>query len=256
MKIRVGILGACGRMGNEVIKAVHETKDCILVGACDVVNIGKKIEDVIITDNFNSIIDTKPDVIVDFAKPFSMENAKLMIEKGICPVIGTTGQTDEEIKKLEKLSEKYGTSAMIIPNFAIGAVLMMKYAGEIAKYMPEAEIIEFHHDKKLDSPSGTAIKTAKIIRDARNSANIVPSIPLGSPDDPARGEHSIDNIHIHSVRLPGYVAHQEVIFGGQGQTLSIRHDSIDRTSFMPGVLLCIRKAITIKKFIYGLDKLL
>lgn len=257
MKIRVAVLGACGRMGSEVVKAVLADNECELAGLCDVVNAGEVISGVTVMSSLKDMIkEAKPQVIVDFAKPFNVENIKYMMENGISPIIGTTGQSDLEITEMEEFSRKYNTSAMIIPNFAIGAVLMMKYAGEIAKYMPDVEIIELHHDKKLDSPSGTAIKTAKIIADARKKADIKADVPAGDPDQEARGDRSIDDIHIHSVRLKGYVAHQEVIFGGTGQTLTIRHDSIDRTSFMPGVILCIKESQKRNDFIYGLDKLL
>jgi len=256
--IRVAVLGACGKMGSEVIKTVLANSDCVLVGACDIVNIGTEIaKDVVITNDFEEMVKTaKPNVVVDFAKPFSIEKNEFLMKHGVSPIIGTTGQTQEELDLLSNLSKEYGVCSMVIPNFALGAVLMMKFAGEIAKYMPDVEIIELHHDKKLDSPSGTALKTAKIIADARKEANVTVTTALGNPDDPARGFHGIDDIHIHSVRLSGYVAHQEVIFGGLGQTLTLRHDSIDRTSFMPGVLMCIRESQKRKDFVYGLDKLL
>ena len=156
--------------------------------------------------------------------------------------------------EIEKLAEQAGVAAMVIPNFAIGAVLMMKFAAQAAKYMPNAEIIELHHDKKTDAPSGTAIKTAEMIDAARKAAGVEPNMPAGG-DDPARGEKR-DGVHVHSVRLPGLVAHQEVLFGGTGQILTIRHDSLDRTSFMPGVLLAVRKASEVRGLVYGLDKLI
>jgi 4-hydroxy-tetrahydrodipicolinate reductase len=194
-------------------------------------------------------------VVVDFAKPFVLENALLAIEKGVVAIIGTTGQTAAELARIEQAVQKSGVCAMVIPNFAIGAVLMMRFAAEAARYMPNAEIIELHHDKKADAPSGTSIKTAEMMEEARKSAGAQATQPLGSPDDSARGDER-SGIRIHSVRLPGLVAHQEVLFGGQGQVLTIRHDSLDRTSFMPGVLLAIRRASTLKGFVYGLEKLL
>jgi 4-hydroxy-tetrahydrodipicolinate reductase len=158
------------------------------------------------------------------------------------------------VDEIGRLAEDAGVAAMVIPNFAIGAVLMMKFAAEAARYMPSVEIIELHRDKKLDAPSGTAIKTAEMIDSARKAAGVEPTEPL-CPDGPARGErHS--GVPVHSVRLPGFVAHQEVILGGTGQVLTIRHDSTDWTSFMPGVLLAIRRASNVRGLVYGLDKLL
>jgi 4-hydroxy-tetrahydrodipicolinate reductase len=262
--VRVAVLGACGKMGRETVKAVTEAPDMCVVGACDVVctvstladAIGIQGLDIPIEADFSKMLEeSKPEVVVDFAKPFVIENTKIAMKLGVIPIIGTTGQTAEELEEIEKLAQTTGTTAMVIPNFAIGAVLMMKFAAEAAKYMPDVEIIELHHDRKADAPSGTSIKTAEMIDSARKAAGVEASVPAGSLDDPARGERR-NGIHIHSVRLPGLVAHQEVIFGGQGQILTIRHDSFDRTSFMPGVLLAIRHAARTKGFIYGLDKLL
>ncbi len=262
--VRVAVLGACGKMGRETVKAVTEAPDMCVVGACDIAGAGSKLADAvgiqgldiqIETDFLKMLEDSKPEVVVDFAKPFIIENTRAAMKMGVVPIIGTTGQTTEELEEIEKLTQTTGTAAMVIPNFAIGAVLMMKLAAEAAKYMPDVEIIELHHDRKVDAPSGTSIKTAEMIDAARKASNIEASVPAGSPNDPARGERR-NGIHVHSVRLPGLVAHQEVIFGGQGQILTIRHDSIDRTSFMPGVLLAIRRAAQIKGLVYGLDKLL
>lgn len=254
-KVKVAVLGACGKMGSEVVNAVAGASDMEIVGVCDVAHVGSTLADVTIEADFDSMLaKCKPDVVVDFAKPFVMGNARKAIERGIVPIIGTTGLTADELAELGKLAAA-GVGAMVIPNFAVGAVLMMKFAAQAAKYMPNVEIIELHHDKKLDAPSGTSIKTAEMIDEARKSAGIEFERPLGSDDDAARGERRA-RVHIHSVRLPGLVAHQEVIFGGVGQTLTIRHDSLDRTSFMPGVLLAIRRASNITGLVYGLDKLL
>ncbi|MBQ0105762.1 MAG: 4-hydroxy-tetrahydrodipicolinate reductase [Armatimonadetes bacterium] len=255
--IKVAVLGACGRMGSEVCKTVMANEDMVLAGACDIVRIGEKIGDAVITDDYRKMADEcRPDAVVDFSKPFSLEKSEYFISRGIRPIIGATGQTPEELSRLETLCEKYGVCAMVIPNFTIGAVLMMKLSEQVAKYMPNCEIIELHHNQKIDSPSGTAVRTAKMIKDVYEKENITPEKAKGNPDDPARGYHEISDIHIHSVRLPGYVAHQEVIFGGPGQTLTIRHDSIDRSSYMPGVVMCIRASMNRKDFVYGLDKLL
>ncbi|MBP5274620.1 MAG: 4-hydroxy-tetrahydrodipicolinate reductase [Abditibacteriota bacterium] len=255
--IKVAVLGACGRMGSQVVDTVINDPECELAGACDIAAPGKELGGVTVCGSLEELLaGCSPDVAVDFAKPFKMKNIRLLMEKGVAPVIGTTGQTEQEIKEMKALAESTGVSCFLIPNFAIGAVLMMKYAAEIAKYMPDVEIIELHHDKKTDAPSGTALKTAKLIAESRKAAGAEPDLPLGSYSDPARGYSEIDRIPIHSVRLKGFVAHQEVIFGGQGQTLTIRHDSIDRTSFMPGVLMCIKAAGKKPGFVYGLENLL
>ena len=262
--IKVAVSGACGRMGGEVVRTVLGDSETVFVGACDLYGAGKKIGDVISADSdvtveadFKKMIDScGADVLVDFAKPFNFDNIKYAIEKGVVPVIGTTGQTEEQLKELDELAKAKGTSCAVIPNFAIGAVLMMKCAAEAAKYMPEVEIIELHHDKKIDSPSGTAIKTAKGIADARKAAGVAAEKPLGNPSDSARGYSEVDGIHIHSVRLPGLVAHQEVLLGGKGQLLTIKHDSMDRTSFMPGVLLAVKNIKNKTGLVYGLDKLM
>lgn len=255
--IKVAVIGAWGRMGSEVCKAVTASEDCELAGACDIVKTGEKIFGVEVTDDYIKMAETaKPDIAVDFSKPFSYEKHAYFIKNGIRPVIGATGQTQEELENMEKLCREYKISAMVIPNFTIGAVLMMKLSQQVAKYMPNCEIIELHHNQKIDSPSGTAVRTAKMIKEVYDSENIEVVKAKGNPDDPARGFHETGDIHIHSVRLPGYVAHQEVIFGGPGQTLTIRHDSIDRSSYMPGVMMCIRAAMEKNEFVYGLDKLL
>lgn len=262
-KIRVLIAGTCGRMGQETCRAVCGASDMVIVGASDVTNIGRRLSDVvagvecdaaIIGDLTAAIDETKPDVMVDFTAPSAvMGNLRTAIERRIPVVVGTTGITQENLAELRDLSEKTKTSALIAPNFAIGAILMMKFSAEAAKYMPSVEIIELHHDKKLDAPSGTSIKTAEMIAKAQRTGNREQGTSVEQPA--ARGEDHF-GIRVHSVRLPGFVAHQEVIFGGQGQTLTIRHDSIDRTSFMPGVLLAIRKVRELDGVVYGLDNIL
>lgn len=261
--IKVAVLGACGKMGQEVVKAVAGADDMELVGACDVAGEGTLIGGIVglpkltvpVETSFEAVLNhAKPDVVVDFAKPFVMDNTRLALKHGVAPVIGTTGLSSDELAEIDRLASEAGVAAMVIPNFAVGAVLMMKFAAEAAKYLPNVEIIELHHDKKIDAPSGTAIKTAEMIDEARRAAGVDWEKPLGG-DDPARGENR-NGVQVHSVRLPGLVAHQEVVFGGTGQTLTIRHDSIDRTSFMPGVLLAVRRASGLRGLIYGLDKLL
>lgn len=259
-RIKVIVNGACGRMGTETVKAVSAVEDMELVGVCDVTNVGVSFADVTgvsagdlsINDDLAGLIgDTRPDAVVDFTSPTSvMANARTILEAGVPAIIGTTGITPDGLKELEELANSKSTSVIVAPNFAVGAVLMMKFAAEAAKHMATAEIIELHHDKKLDSPSGTALKTAEMISAAKGTDGV-----QQTGGGPGR-EFEYQNVRVHSVRLPGLVAHQEVVFGGQGQTLTIRHDSIDRTSFMPGVLLAIRKSQQVKGLIYGLEKLL
>jgi 4-hydroxy-tetrahydrodipicolinate reductase len=247
-------------MGREVVEAILGAGDDVtLVGAADPTFAGKTVRDalgldssvVIEKDLASSLAASKADVVVVFTVPASaMENIRTAMKAGTVPVVGTTGITPENLAEIRALSEECGVGAIIAPNFAIGAVLMMKVAGEVAKYLPAVEIIELHHDKKLDAPSGTSIKTAELIAAARKEEYI----PTGDCDSGARGAE-FGGVRIHSVRLPGFIAHQEIIFGGLGQSLTIRHDSYDRKSFMPGVLLAVRKASGLKSVVYGLENI-
>jgi 4-hydroxy-tetrahydrodipicolinate reductase len=183
-----------------------------------------------------------------------MQNVKTILESKVHAVVGTTGLNDANLNEIKKLCQKNNVNCLVAPNFAIGAVLMMKFSRDASHYMPEVEIIELHHDQKADSPSGTAIKTAEMILADRGKIKRK-EIPQVEKIKGCRGG-SLGDIRIHSVRLKGFVAHQEVIFGGLGQTLSIRHDSISRESFMPGVILAVRKIKKIKGLVYGLENLL
>lgn len=261
--IRVALLGAGGQMGRETARAVIGADDMDLVGACDTACAGAPVSDItgvpdirltVACDFSEMLSECSPHVLVDFAKPFDLARIRSAVEAGVVPVIGSTGQTPDDLKELENMSRTSGVGVLVVPNFAIGAVLMMRFAAEAARYMPNVEIIELHHDRKADAPSGTSIKTAEMIQSARAAADVRPARPAGA-DCAARGDNRAD-VHIHSVRLPGLVAHQEVILGGVGQTLTIRHDSLDRTSFMPGVLMAVRRAREIKGFVYGLENLL
>ncbi len=227
VKIKVLVNGAKGRMGSEAVKAVSKEADLELVGQTDLGDdLGKAIQN------------TKAEVVVDFTHPASaMENVKTILNNKAHAVIGTTGLTSANLTEIKKLCSKNKVNCVVAPNFAIGAVLMMKFAKEAAHYMPQVEIIELHHDKKVDAPSGTALKTAEMIMAEREGVKM-------------------KKVPIHSVRLQGLVAHQEVIFGGLGQTLKIRHDSISRESFMPGVVMAIRKVGKLKGLVYGLENLL
>jgi len=252
--IKVLVNGALGRMGRTVVNAVKNDSELELVGAVDVFS--GEIDGIRVETNLDAALKRfLPDVMVDFTRPnVVFDNVMTALANKVSPVVGTTGLSDESKEKIRALAEKNQTPAFIAPNFALGAVLMMLTAQKIAKYMPDVEIIELHHDKKLDAPSGTAELTAKMISEVR------PPHKQGHPDEVERLDHvrgaDFDGIRIHSVRLPGYVAHQEVIFGGLGQTLTIRHDSTGRDSFMPGVLLACKKVRSLKGLTVGLDKIL
>jgi len=247
--INIAVCGANGKMGQEVIKAVQAAEDMTLVARIDINN-----------GQFATIRDAKDsvniDILVDFTQPQSIyENALYCLNNGINIVIGTTGLTDSQIDELEKLSKASKIGCFIAPNFSTGAVLMMKFAQMAAKYFNNAEIIEFHHNQKKDAPSGTAVKTAAMMSEANENFASGNSAEVETIEG-ARGANSYNNIHIHSVRMPGFMASQEVILGSNGQTLRIRHDSTDRECYMPGVLLAIRYVSEHKSFVYGLDNIL
>lgn len=262
--VKVVVVGADGRMGREVVRAVRNENDLALVGAVDTRNHGLDIGTladgrscgVILAGNLGRVLEeTGADVVVDFTTPDSIrDNLALILKHRVHVVVGTTSVSEEDIAEIDGQAKEAGVGVVIAPNFAIGAILMMKFAAEAAKYLPQVEIIELHHDQKLDAPSGTALKTAELIKNSRES------FCQGHPDEyekiPGARGAGFDGMRLHSVRLPGFVAHQEVIFGGLGQTLTIRHDSINRESFMPGVILAIRKVVDLKGVTYGLEKLL
>jgi 4-hydroxy-tetrahydrodipicolinate reductase len=231
--MRVLVNGATGKMGQEVCKAIQNAPNLTLVGGVN--SSGKGPLDVEMFSDLGQALDvTRPDVVVDFTTPQIVEsNMEICFAKNVPMVIGTTGLSAEALEKWKTRAAQFGWRAVIAPNFAIGAVLMMKYAQEAAVFFDKVEIIEYHHDRKLDAPSGTALRTKQLIQEARDM-----SVP------------------IHSVRLPGLVAHQEVILGLPGQTLTIRHDSNNRESFMPGVLLAIERIPEIKGVVVGLEHIL
>ena len=255
--IRVLVNGALGRMGSEVFKKVYSEADLELVGAVDikegVVALGDGVK--VTTDLLAAINETKPDVVVDFTRPdVVMGSLRKLLPLGVHVVVGTTGFSNDDLKEVDELAKAHNTGLLIAPNFALGAVVMMKLACEAAKYFPHVEIIEKHHDNKLDAPSGTAIITAQKIAEVRKA------MQQGNPNEKetmagARGA-DYEGMKIHSVRLPGYVASQEVIFGGQGETLKISTDPVNRECYMPGVALGCRKICAYTGLVYGLDKLL
>lgn len=262
--IRVVVTGALGKMGLETAKAVFEDTDLELVGLVDVQAkgerlselIGKKEVQLVVQTDLDKVIEeTKPNAIVDFTNPQAVfNNAKIALNNKVTCIVGTTGLNEIELKQLEKLANENNVGVAIIPNFAIGAILMMKFAREAAQYLPDVEIIELHHNQKLDAPSGTSIKTAELITEGRTHRPPRNTREYEKITGARGGE--VNQIRIHSVRLPGLVAHQEVIFGGVGQSLIIRHDSYDRVGFMPGVVMAIKKMMERKGLVYGLDNLL
>lgn len=222
--IAVGVSGAAGRMGSTVCLSVEAQDDMLLCGRADP-TLGVDLREIL----------SDCDVVVDFTTPATVfDNARTCLEHGVHAVIGTTGLRDDQLAELGLLAETGSAKCIVAPNFALGAVLMMIVSRQIARHLPDCEIVELHHEKKLDAPSGTAKLTAELVAGER-----------GGTEPP-----------IHSVRLPGLVAHQEVIFGGLGQTLTVRHDSISRESFMPGVMLAVRRVASLEGLEIGLERLL
>lgn len=247
--IKVAVCGALGKMGKEVVNAVTECPQTELVAQIDIAG-----------DLFKTIEEAnkscKIDVVIDFTQPKSIfENAKYCLTNGIKIVIGTTGLTDDQIAELERLSKENNTGCFIAPNFSTGAVLMMMFAEQAAKYFENAEIIELHHNQKKDAPSGTAVKTALMMSKARESFTTGNCAEIETIQG-SRGGNSYSDIHIHSVRMPGYMASQEVLFGSNGQVLKIRHDSTDRKCYMPGVILATKYVAEQNNFVYGLENIL
>ena len=248
--IKVAVCGALGKMGKEVVEAVTNAQDMELVAQIDLMG----------EETYKSIEEAKKsvdfEVVIDFTQPKSIfENAKYCLNNGIKIVIGTTGLTDEQLEELRKLSNEKNTGCLFAPNFSTGAVLMMMFAKQAAKYFDNAEIIELHHNQKKDAPSGTAIKTAQLMAQekatfmAGNCAEV-------ETIEGSRGGTSYSDIKIHSVRMPGFIASQEVIFGSSGQIFKVRHDSMDRKCYMQGVLLATRHVVEKNDFVYGLENIM
>ena len=258
--IRVGVLGACGKMGRIVCRAVHDEPDLELVAALNPSFEGRPLAPIVgfdtelrIAGSIDILLDAEVEVAVDFTQPdVVMKSIQYMVEHDINGVIGTTGIGPDDLEQIRKWTEaRHGDSGVIVAsNFSIGSVVAQKLAEEAARHFPAAEVIELHHDQKKDAPSGTAATTARKIAEARKEAW---SGPEGG--EPFRGGE-VDGVRVHSVRLPGLVAHQEVIFGGPGQTLTIRHDAPDRTSYMPGVLAAIREVGNRPGLTVGIEPLL
>ncbi|MDJ0846236.1 4-hydroxy-tetrahydrodipicolinate reductase [Crocosphaera sp.] len=269
--IPVVVNGAAGKMGREVIKAVAQAEDMMLVGAVDK-NPNYRGQDVgevagcgplevPILDDLESILvvatqEQVQGVMVDFTHPDGVyDNVRSAIAYGVRPVVGTTGLSDKQLQELAEFADKASTGCLIIPNFSIGMVLLQQAAIQASQYFDHVEIIELHHNQKADAPSGTAIKTAQMLSGLGKTYN-PPSVQETENIAGSRGGVVADNIRVHSVRLPGLIAHQEVIFGAQGQIYTLRHDTSDRSCYMAGVLLSIRKVTELKSLVYGLEKIL
>ncbi|EMB91246.1 4-hydroxy-tetrahydrodipicolinate reductase [Streptococcus mutans] len=255
MSIKVIVAGFKGRMGSTAVDMIKNDSELELAALLDPFAAEKEIGGVPVFTDKSDLVGLDAEVWVDFTIPkVAYENTHFALENGFRPVVGTTGFTQEQIADLMTLSADKKLGGLIAPNFAIGAVLLMEFAAKASKYFPDLEIIELHHDKKKDAPSGTAVKTAELIREARAYKK------QGAADEEetlagARGAE-FDGFRIHSVRLPGLVAHQEVIFGAQGEGLTLRHDSYDRISFMNGVNLGIKEVVQREQLVYGLEHLL
>jgi 4-hydroxy-tetrahydrodipicolinate reductase len=243
-RIRVGVLGARGRMGGEACRAVEGADDLALVAAVDA------------DDERSALSDAGAQVVVDFTHPDAvMDNLRWCLDAGINVVVGTSGFDQTKLSTVESwLAESPQRGVIVVPNFAIGAVLIMHFAQQAARFFESAEVIELHHPRKVDAPSGTAIRTAEIIASARSGMDPAPDATTTALDG-ARGA-SVSGVPVHSVRLAGLVAHQEVLFGTAGETLTLRHDSFDRASFMPGVLLAVRSVLERPGLTVGLEPLL
>jgi len=243
MNLRVMVVGARGRVGSCIARGVEAASDLELAGAVDV------------GDDLASAIDEhRPHVAVDFTIPdVVFDNLSVLLARGVHAVVGTTGLSNDQLEKLDSLAGEHDVACMVAPNFALGAVLMMRFAEEAARHLPWVEIIERHHEHKLDAPSGTARTTAERIAAARSEA---PAPAKETESAPGARGGQVDSVPVHSIRLPGSVAHQEVLFGGPGETLSLRHDTIDREVFVPGVLLAVRAIAEHRGLVRGLEPIL
>ncbi len=269
--IPVVVNGAAGKMGREVIKAIAQATDMILIGALDHSPdlIGQDVGEVAgcgpleipIMDQLEPLMamaaqEKELAVVVDFTHPDSVyHNVRSAIAYGVRPVVGTTGLSAEQLQELAAFADKASTGCLIIPNFSIGMVLLQQAAIQASQHFEHVEIIELHHNQKADAPSGTAVQTAQMLGELGKRFN-PPAVTETEHLAGARGAQADEGIRIHSVRLPGLIAHQEVIFGAPGQIYTLRHDTSDRSCYMPGVLLSIRKVRELKSLVYGLEKIL
>lgn len=263
--MKVAMTGVNGKMGRAIMAGIIDASNVEIVGAVDMANVGCDLGEIIggknrgvaVEKDLAAMLKSKaPDVVIDFTSPKSVKaNVITALKNKVHIIVGTTGLTSDDLEEIDALAREMSRVAFVVPNFALGAVLMMNFAAEAAKYFPNVEVIELHHDQKLDAPSGTAIKTLEMMAEAREE------ISQGHPQETEKIKGSrggdYQGMRVHSVRLPGYVAHQEVIFGAAGQTLSIRHDSMNRDSFVDGVLLTLRSIGDLSSGLtYGLEKVL
>lgn len=273
-KIPVVVNGALGKMGRAIVKAVADADDMTLMGAIDrnpkfigedigeVIGVGP-LEVPILNDLEATLVMAQNEaaqgssaVMVDVTHPDSVyASVRAALAYGVRPVVGTTGMSNEQIQDLAEFADKASTGCLLIPNFSIGMVLLQQAALQAAEYFDHVEIIELHHNQKADAPSGTAVKTAQMLSELNKKYN-PPEVEETEKMTGARGSQTEDGVRIHSVRLPGLIAHQEVIFGAAGQSYTLRHDTSDRVCYMPGVLLSIRRVLPLKSLVYGLDKIL
>lgn len=269
--IKVVVCGATGKVGREVCLAVEKDPELKLVGAVGKRSAGKDLgkmiglkRELIVRDDLENLFkEVKPDVLVDFTHPtVVLENIKTTLNQKVNAVVGTTGLAKKDLEELAVLSQEKGVGLIVAPNFALGAVLMMNFSKQATKYFSKVEILELHHNKKADAPSGTAIKTAETIAQALNHYGSgqarSESSNRAESEEIIKGVRGgqVKGIPLHSIRLPGLNAHQEVIFGGPGQTLKIRHDALDRSCYIPGVIMAIKEVPNRLGLTYGLDKLL
>jgi 4-hydroxy-tetrahydrodipicolinate reductase len=269
--IPVIVNGATGKMGREIVKAIHSASDMVLFGAIahnpkwegqdigEIVGLGPL--EVPVTRDAEPLLamlsqEKQQGVIIDVTHPDAVyQNIRSAIAYGVRPVVGTTGLSLKQIQQLSEFADKASTGCILAPNFSIGVVLMQQAAIQASQYFDHVEIIELHHNQKADAPSGTAVQTAQLLAEMGKTYN--PQQVEETEKIPgSRGGLAAENIRIHSIRLPGFVAHQEVIFGAPGQIYTLRHDATDRTCYMPGVLICVRKILTLKTLVYGLEKIL
>lgn len=269
--IPVIVNGATGKMGREVIKAIDAASDLSLFGAVarrkewegqdigEIVGVGPL--EVPVTTDLEGLLclasqEREIPVVVDLTHPDCIyENVRKAIAYGVRPVVGTTGLTPEQLQDLAEFAEKASVGCLVVPNFSIGMILLMQAAIQAARFYDHVEIIELHHDQKADAPSGTALKTAQMLAELGKPFN-PPKVTEKETLAGARGAVGPEQIRIHSVRLPGLVAHEEVLFGAPGELYTLRHDAMDRSCYMPGVLLCVRKVRDLSGLVYGLDKIL
>ncbi|PLR77158.1 4-hydroxy-tetrahydrodipicolinate reductase [Bacillus sp. V3-13] len=262
--VRIVIAGPRGRMGREAVHMVMNTERYTLAAVLDHKHDGIMLSELegfqgcevpVYTEIEKCLQEVTADVLIDLTTPgVGMNHTKAALQYGVRPVVGTTGFSKEDLAELAGLCEEKELGCIIAPNFAVGAILMMKFSQMAAKFFHDVEILELHHDQKLDAPSGTAVKTAELIAEVRGAKK------QGHPNEKEtiRGARGADyeGMHIHSVRLPGLIAHQQVMFGADGQTLTIRHDSYNRASFMSGVKLAVDTVVNIDSFVYGLENII